>query len=446
MATARGPRSGAERTGASAAFPGARAAATFPAVVAEEAVTYASPVGGPDVTLVGRAGDEGVLGQLRRSGGDYEADINAVLRRRVRRGDVVLDVGANIGPVTLVMSRLVGEAGTVVAFEPARENVDFLQRNLAANGAVNVTVVDAAASDHVGTVGFEFNEAYPAGSFVSDDATETVRSTTIDAIVDDLALRRVDLVKVDVEGAEVEALRGAMTTIGRYAPDLVVELNPIVLARFHRVRWRDLVEVLRTASDDLRLIEAGGHMAPLRSERHVELELAERGVIDLIAIGASRPLADRRGLRTRVRAASRFARSSLRHQRWRCPEIDYISEPAVGLDVRAKSVRGAPGADVGLRVTVANLGSTWFSSDFTYHPVHVGARWLDASGTVIAEASRARFARPLGPGKSTTVDLRVSLPDDPGEHHLAISLVQEHFAWFDDLDGAARLVVPAFVP
>ena len=148
-------------------------------------------------------------------------------------GDVVVDVGANIGTHTVFFGKHVGPKGRVVAMEPQRFVHGLLVANVAANGLANVECLLAAASDEEGTVAIPVVDPRHACNFgaigVAGDArarsggTEAVRATTIDA----LALERCSLVKVDVEGLETLVLSGAARTIARLQPILFVENNTV---------------------------------------------------------------------------------------------------------------------------------------------------------------------------------------------------------------------------
>ena len=148
-------------------------------------------------------------------------------------GDVVVDVGANIGTHTVFFGKHVGPEGRVVAMEPQRFVYGLLVANVAANGLANVECLLAAASDEEGTVAIPVVDPRRSCNFgaigVAVDArsrsgaTEAVRATTIDA----LALERCSLVKVDVEGLETLVLSGAARTIARLQPILFVENNTV---------------------------------------------------------------------------------------------------------------------------------------------------------------------------------------------------------------------------
>ena|GEM_PF-440298 len=149
------------------------------------------------------------------------------------QGDVVVDVGANIGTHTVFFGKHVGPKGRVVALEPQRFVHGLLVANVAANGLANVDCVLAAASSEVGTVAIPVVDpsrpcnfgaiAVSGHGLAVTGATEPVRATTIDA----LALDRCSLMKVDVEGLETLVLAGASETIARHQPILFVENNTV---------------------------------------------------------------------------------------------------------------------------------------------------------------------------------------------------------------------------
>jgi FkbM family methyltransferase len=154
-----------------------------------------------------------------------EADI---LARLVAPGDWVLDIGANVGQYTLLLSRLVGPSGRVLAFEPMTTTAATLASVSGRYAAwQNVSVLNLAASDHVGMLSFEL-PIDQAGlrnyerAQVTRDGTTPVFGISIDALQ---LPNRVSLAKIDAEGHETEILNGMRHTIERDLPALIVEDN-----------------------------------------------------------------------------------------------------------------------------------------------------------------------------------------------------------------------------
>ena len=156
---------------------------------------------------------------------------------RVRPGTTVADVGAHIGVYTTLAATAVGASGHVIAVEPDARNAELLRQNLAANDvAERVEIVEAAASDANGTVRFFLDQADATGTMGSlwKDPLATSRPVEMPAVrLDDaLAAHQPDLVKFDVQGAELAALRGMEKTLKRSVPETIfVELNGAALER-----------------------------------------------------------------------------------------------------------------------------------------------------------------------------------------------------------------------
>jgi FkbM family methyltransferase len=404
-------------------------------------------------SMVGPGDDAGVIGEIQHSGGTYEPQVMAALRRLLAPDAVVFDVGANIGVFALVMSRLVPR-GRVFAFEPAPENFAYLLENVARNGADNVTTERSAVWDKAGTVPFVFSPESPSGSFVSTDGNHAAESSPVDAIrlddyVTDRGLRRVDLIMVDAEGAEMAVLRGGAQTIVAHRPALLVEINPVSLRRFGGISFWDLVAVLR-ADRTLYSIASDGGLARIVADRHLSLLLRREGVIDLLALPGRHPATMAGGIAATAGAWARGLRElrelGRAYNARTPPENNFVVEPSFTLRPPLEAVRGLPGQNLELTVPIHNSSACWLSSDFVYHPIHVSYHWLSADGAPVeVEAHRGRFAVPLAPGATGTVRTPVKLPVIPGDYQLVFTLLQESFAWFDDLDPALRLTVPGTV-
>lgn len=153
--------------------------------------------------------------------------------------DVVLDIGADVGWYTIQASQAVGNEGQVIALEPDAHNAAQLEKNLRLNKLSNVRVVRKAAWSHSGSVNWQSSEV-AVWHKVSPEGSAQVEAVTVDALVEQSGLRRVDWMKLDVEGGEVEVLRGARHTLEQFHPVLLIEVHetlPALRALLEPAGW-----------------------------------------------------------------------------------------------------------------------------------------------------------------------------------------------------------------
>lgn len=168
--------------------------------------------------------------------GIWELNVTHAFQRLLRGGMVVVDLGANVGYYTLLASEKVGQAGRVFAFEPDPFCYGLLAKNVAINRCVNVVTVNKAVSDRTGTA-WLFLEAKNKGGHRLYASQETGHSIPVEVIRLDQYFpdgdSRVHLIKMDIQGAEMAALRG-MRRIIEANEDLaiVVEFWPVGIERF----------------------------------------------------------------------------------------------------------------------------------------------------------------------------------------------------------------------
>lgn len=143
---------------------------------------------------------------------------------RVRPGDVVLDCGGYVGDWAHWALR--AGAARVIVFEPGSAQLECIRRNLAEPiRQGRVTLIPKGVWDQPGRLNLRIVPDNPAANSVTEAAQpggESIELTTIDAVVEELGLTRVNAIKMDVEGAEVRALRGARRTLERFRPALAV--------------------------------------------------------------------------------------------------------------------------------------------------------------------------------------------------------------------------------
>lgn len=183
----------------------------------------------------------------------------ALLRRGgLRKGATVFDIGGHQAVVALMLAHVVGPGGRVVVVEASAHDVAVARKNVASNGADNVTIVHAVCGESPGTARFGLDGSVDAGS--GEWASVEVPAVTVDGLAEEHGPP--DVLFVDVEGFESHVLRGARDARAR-RPDVFVEIHdPEQVARFGRTVGDTLVQFPREEYD-LYASEPEGEFRPL---------------------------------------------------------------------------------------------------------------------------------------------------------------------------------------
>lgn len=208
--------------------------------------------------------------------GCYNRDIIALLDKVLRNGMLFIDVGANVGEISLAAANRVGECGQVIAFEPVPDLADRLSQHVEVNGLKNVRVVRKALSDRSGQAIIYAPDAKyrdgtdndGLGTLFPSEAVHEPRSRVSLMTLDQFAalnLIRVDVIKLDIEGGELAALRGAANVLATYGPDLIVELSEEGCRAAGHIMM-DVVSFLRAQGYSLYSIRRRGELEPLRDK------------------------------------------------------------------------------------------------------------------------------------------------------------------------------------
>lgn len=219
--------------------------------------------------------------------GSFEPDAEQTIEKLVGKDDVAIDIGANIGYLTLHLARQVGKGGRVFAFEPIDETFRRLTTNVGLNDLPQVTPVQSGVSDTVAQdVPVEIESSYRLDG-KSEPHKQTIRVTTIDDFVEGQGLDRLDFLKIDTDGMEMRILRGAQKSIERFGPSILTECGP-----------EDLRQAGSSAGEMIDLLEAWGYqfyhpgsLAPDNNLRARLQKLHEGTSLNLVARSKTRAAA-----------------------------------------------------------------------------------------------------------------------------------------------------------
>lgn len=240
----------------------------------------------------------------------HETETVMQLDRLIAPGMTVLDIGAHVGYYTRRYADVVGQNGRVIAFEPHPRTYRVLQHNV--GHFDNVTTLAVAAAEATGTAELhDYLIMSASGSLQYDEAirdlqkahtaagdiaprlahdfpveTFTVHTQPVDQCLQDLGVQQVDVVKMDIEGAEIGALRGMKRTIANSPRlSLVMEYNPQALRGFDLDPIAALAEVRAMGFRRLRAIEADGTLTEV-TDAHLQQRtaqlMAHMGVVNLL--------------------------------------------------------------------------------------------------------------------------------------------------------------------
>ncbi len=174
-----------------------------------------------------------------------------LLKRIIQSDDVVFDVGGNIRQITLLAAKRASR-GSVHVFEPASDNYQRLLTNVEINRLQNVVPNHNAVSNQNGSLVIYAPRTYNTGAIsvypdaVQETDSETVQAIRLDDYVASNHVTRVSVIKIDVEGAEMDVLEGGTDLLRQYRPQVLMEVTVEILARAHRTPkqvfdfWQDL--------------------------------------------------------------------------------------------------------------------------------------------------------------------------------------------------------------
>lgn len=229
--------------------------------------------------------DDGTVGTAIASTHTYEPEVMRELNALLKPGDVYVDIGANIGFLSMLAAKRVGLAGTVIAFEPNPDNCALLRLSAQENGFRHVQVYQNAVADVAQSFMLESDGsngriitiagADSGSTFGATDETalsHTTKTIVVAVVLDDMlaAQQRIDVIKIDIEGAEPRALAGMHALLKRHRPVIVSEFSPELIKVTSKVAPETYLNDLRSLGYALHVITDDG-IAPL-PESYADVE------------------------------------------------------------------------------------------------------------------------------------------------------------------------------
>ncbi len=199
--------------------------------------------------------------------GVYEEFETGLFQKEIKKGDVILDIGANIGYFTLIFANLVGETGKVYAFEPDSTNFSILEKNIKLNGYNNIILINKAVSDNTGKLKLFLSDDSNGDhrTYDSNDGRELIEidSVSIDDYFSTLN-KKVNFIKMDIQGAEYFAIKGMVDVLNSNEKiKMLTEFWPVGFQR-SGVKTKDYLDImLKHGFDIIELEDKENQLTPI---------------------------------------------------------------------------------------------------------------------------------------------------------------------------------------
>ena len=196
--------------------------------------------------------------------GIHEENETNLVKSKIKEGEIVVDIGANIGYYSLIFAKLVGKSGKVFAFEPEPKNFHLLQKNLKTNSYENVTIEKKGISDKNGKSKFYISERNVGAHSIFPHTKYhksfiDVEIVTLDDYFHKKEIDKISFVKIDVEGGEVAILRGMSCILANENLKILIEYSPEIYRRFGE-KPEDLFKILNENDFQINSIQSGDNL------------------------------------------------------------------------------------------------------------------------------------------------------------------------------------------
>jgi FkbM family methyltransferase len=194
----------------------------------------------------------------------YENDLIAVLGRFLRAGDVAIDIGANVGLLSLAMAQRVGITGKVLAFEPGPRFFERFHANLAENSTASsiISAERVGLSDRAQVLYWQEDPSQKGNAMLGPSGEVAVSVTTLDRAIAESGIDRLRFLKIDVEGMEWEVLKGGQESIKRFRPLVYFETLPETPIKRGFDVFQQIVDLVAPFGYQLNRVNLDGSIEP----------------------------------------------------------------------------------------------------------------------------------------------------------------------------------------
>ena len=197
-----------------------------------------------------------LIGKPISQGNIYEKNISNIFTKYLTKDMTILDIGANIGWYSLLSAHSLQDECKIYAFEPFSFNSKLLLASQLTNKFKSISLIQSAVGDMNGTVGFGATGSNGQCQEINNNIETILNSDTVNIIrIDDIINEKIDVIKIDIEGAEYKALKGSIQTIKESLPIIFSEFTPTAMPTVSGVKWNEYLNFMIDLGYKIKIIE-----------------------------------------------------------------------------------------------------------------------------------------------------------------------------------------------
>lgn len=318
-------------------------------------------------------------------------------------------------------------------------------RNLQSNDCKNVTPVALAMMDRAQTIDMFYDDSESGGARIagSNEGDLTVQAVSLDEWVEEVGLTRLDFLKIDVEGAEPFVIDGAKSVLTKFRPDAVVEFNPLVLKQHFGGRPFLLYDQLASIYPKIYIVSDLHPPILIESSDALAQHIAgSADVIDLYCTFKSEKLELRYSFTDKCYLWAKKCKASAKKKCY----LHFQPKYSIETQGVSQAVIAATNFVIPLKLTNHSTVTIRAKENPQIHlSYHI---FNDRGECVIFDGLRTRLPHDILPNQKISIECKASAPERAGDYKMQFSLVQESFAWLNELNASLLFeselkVVPA---